>query len=698
MASQYALPQKQPMTPGTPPVSPSSRAAHAMLDQPLGELVQKMAPQFAGMVPADKAKMPLREVLKSANFMEKSLIMSKMGAYLPKGVTPADIEKAVNEAPPPPEAPAAAPGAPPGAPPAAAAQAPPAPAPAPAAPPAAAKQYALPQAPAAPAPGAAPGRGSVQLAEGKSTKGVNPALVSAINRVGANYGPYDVKIISGYRGGPGQSQHGHGEAIDVQLIDRATGKPLPNYQDASHAAAYQQFAHALYNDAVKNDPALAQQLRWGGYFSGGKGKYGAFDLMHFDTANQRIGMAGGNFKDGFSPEAQRLWKVPALSTPATALASNAPVVPNTAASASADPRSAAAGAARAAELTKIDNAPGSLPTAPAAAAAPASASYFPPGTSPETIAAVNQLAAQKGLSPAAIAGVIKTESNWNQGATSPGGKYKGLTQIGPDTFREAKGGTLGGLTYDQYLKATPAQQVAAYGGLLDHYGFADKAKAAGIDFSKMSPAQQAAHLQAFQFSPAVADWQGADPSRPVTASKQASALGSTSLNDMTKYYEKMLGKVDSTPGHPDIGPVAGPPNSSDIGQAFGGGGQPSMPDPAAPPAADSATAIASAAPAADTAAPAAAAAPSLTAGLGGDAKGGGGMDGIGDIFSGLGDAFGAKGPAAMNASRPSGPSTIPMPQLPIPQGPVPMVDPRAIENQRQMLALAMQRLNSGKLV
>ena len=90
--SQYALPQKSPMTPGVPPVSPSVRMAHELLDMPLGEAVKKLAPQYADKLPADKANSTLREVLKTGNFMTKSMVMSMMGPFLPKGVTPADID------------------------------------------------------------------------------------------------------------------------------------------------------------------------------------------------------------------------------------------------------------------------------------------------------------------------------------------------------------------------------------------------------------------------------------------------------------------------------------------------------------------------------------------------------------------------------------------------------------------------------
>lgn len=82
-------------------------------------------------------------------------------------------------------------------------------------------------------------------------------------------------------------------------------------------------------------------------------------------------------------------------------------------------------------------------------------------------------------------------------------------------------------------------------------------------------------------------------------------------------------------------------------------------------------------------------------GAAGDASGG--MGGMGDIFGGLADVF-AKGPVAQNAATKSGPANLPLPQLPTPSAPVPIVDPRAADAQRQQLAAAMQRLNSGRLV
>jgi muramidase (phage lysozyme) len=70
---------------------------------------------------------------------------------------------------------------------------------------------------------------------------------------------------------------------------------------------------------------------------------------------------------------------------------------------------------------------------------------------------------------------------------------------------------------------------------------------------------------------------------------------------------------------------------------------------------------------------------------------------IGDAFSDMGKLF-SEGPVARNAARPSGPANLPLQSMPTPMPMVPTVDPKAAEMQRQQLALAMQRLNSGKLV
>src|SRR5262245_5469583 len=111
--------------------------------------------------------------------------------------------------------------------------------------------------------------------------------------------------------------------------------------------------------------------------------------------------------------------------------------------------------------------------------------------------AINKVAAENGVSPAAVRQVIAVESNFDPRAST--GSYNGLTQIGRTTFNEA-GGKLGGLTYDEFLKATPEQQVGAYGDYLKHYNFQGQMQRHGIDLGKLSPDQQFAVLQGMQFA------------------------------------------------------------------------------------------------------------------------------------------------------------------------------------------------------
>jgi hypothetical protein len=71
--------------------------------------------------------------------------------------------------------------------------------------------------------------------------------------------------------------------------------------------------------------------------------------------------------------------------------------------------------------------------------------------------------------------------------------------------------------------------------------------------------------------------------------------------------------------------------------------------------------------------------------------------GLGETISGLGQAFAGTGMAGKNLY-PSVAATVPVAPTAPPPNLVPMVNPRAADAQRQQLALAMQRLNSGRLV
>lgn len=152
-----------------------------------------------------------------------------------------------------------------------------------------------------PAP-AAPGRFST--APQFNAKGIHPDLIKALEQA-ATKGGFNTQVYSGLR--PGDPRfHGKGLALDVRLLDQA-GKAMPNYQASKYFPQYQQYAHQVYNQLGSINPQLAQNLRWGGYFSGGKGKYGALDLMHFDLAGNRVGMAGGSWAGGLAPQQAKLW-------------------------------------------------------------------------------------------------------------------------------------------------------------------------------------------------------------------------------------------------------------------------------------------------------------------------------------------------------------------------------------------------------
>jgi len=77
---------------------------------------------------------------------------------------------------------------------------------------------------------------------------------------------------------------------------------------------------------------------------------------------------------------------------------------------------------------------------------------------------------------------------------------------------------------------------------------------------------------------------------------------------------------------------------------------------------------------------------------------GGASEGLNEAISGLGAALTGASPSSRGNmyDTASSRSTVPIPVTPTPTM-VPMVDPRAAEAQRQQLALAMQRLNSGRL-
>ncbi|MUZ66327.1 hypothetical protein GOZ98_26790 [Agrobacterium vitis] len=136
--------------------------------------------------------------------------------------------------------------------------------------------------------------------------GVDPRLTDILNTAAQRTPGYKVDAISGFRAGDPRF-HGKGLATDVQLTDLASGKKLGNYQDASSFGSYEKFAQTARSVQMEKYPELANQFRWGGYFGGGKGKYGALDTMHFDLGGDKTGMGGGSWDKGLTSAQSSLW-------------------------------------------------------------------------------------------------------------------------------------------------------------------------------------------------------------------------------------------------------------------------------------------------------------------------------------------------------------------------------------------------------
>lgn len=137
---------------------------------------------------------------------------------------------------------------------------------------------------------------------------IDPNMLKWLQAAAGQYtGPYDIDVFSGYRPGD-RRQHGVGHAADIRLIDPKTGKELNNYQDAASFAEYQKVANLVRQQQMAMNPEYAQRLRWGGYFGGGAGKYGAMDLMHFDVGGSpELGMAGGGWDTGLTEAQAKQW-------------------------------------------------------------------------------------------------------------------------------------------------------------------------------------------------------------------------------------------------------------------------------------------------------------------------------------------------------------------------------------------------------
>ena len=163
-----------------------------------------------------------------------------------------------------------------------------------------------------------------------------------------------------------------------------------------------------------------------------------------------------------------------------------------------------------------------------------------PNNDPNIMNSIYRAAGQMGNEPSALAGVIGVESNWNPAAKT--GQYRGLTQMGPKSFAEA-GGTLNGMTFDQYKSAPGEKQIDTYVPWLQSYARNNPNNAASLvagGLGNVPAPTQAAIMQGTQFAPNSTRWPSAlaegNPYMPTTASKQAAELGNKSINAMTNSY------------------------------------------------------------------------------------------------------------------------------------------------------------------
>jgi hypothetical protein len=150
------------------------------------------------------------------------------------------------------------------------------------------------------------GGGNALRTVGNFKGGVDDRLMDILNMAAQKFGGYQVDAISGFRAGDPR-YHGKGLATDVQLTDLVSGRKLGNYQDASSFGQYEKFAQTARQVQLEKYPELTKDFRWGGYFGGGKGKYGAMDQMHFDLGGRRTGMGGGSFEGGLNDNQMRLF-------------------------------------------------------------------------------------------------------------------------------------------------------------------------------------------------------------------------------------------------------------------------------------------------------------------------------------------------------------------------------------------------------
>lgn len=196
------------------------------------------------------------------------------------------------------------------------------------------------------------GAADAPAASRAATQGVDPRLTNILKEATKSLPEgYRSEVISGFR--PGDSRfHGQGLATDIAIYDKS-GQKLGNYQDPSTFRTYEKFAQAAREAQMKMHPELAKDFRWGGYFGGPPGKYGAMDTMHFDLGGRRVGMGGGSWERGLTEEQKRMF--PGANSQGMNAPNSAGVTPEM--QRAADQVVAAAAAAKAAKQAPKPEAP-----------------------------------------------------------------------------------------------------------------------------------------------------------------------------------------------------------------------------------------------------------------------------------------------------------------------------------------------------
>lgn len=152
-----------------------------------------------------------------------------------------------------------------------------------------------------------PGTSRMDIVGRAAQRGTGDHRIKDILTEASKYLPegYRAEIYSGFRPND-QRFHGRGMANDMRIIG-PDGRPIDNYQNPEHFRIYEKFAQNAKKIQMEMHPELERDFRWGGYFSGGKGKYGAMDLMHFDIGGKKYGMLGGSWEKGLTSRQKAIW-------------------------------------------------------------------------------------------------------------------------------------------------------------------------------------------------------------------------------------------------------------------------------------------------------------------------------------------------------------------------------------------------------